>query len=832
MSELQLELFALEKCYSQRKTRRILKFLIIGFFIGRNLDEMICELETKIANRLEKYVSDSFRIVEEVAKSGTYLVFSQKQRHLSVLKTIAHTVTLCEERRLIDRKMVVETKNKVQSCKEFIMNYNAKFVKERKLAYGRLWNTEKFSLDDEQQTAIVTDDQYNLVVAAAGSGKTEVLTTRIAYLTKREPDRIQLNRILALAYTNKAKEEIESRLQSRHTISTVNVRTFHKLGKDILEKGRGRIEGTRIVKDRDKYNWIDSYFECEIAANSAFYKLFLDYVKTVHDKDPKSNPMDEKASLEYAKEQSYFSIDSTPVKSKAEKTIMDFLLSYRINTKPISVDYEHEFLGFKPDFYLPQYDLYIEHWGINEKGEVAPFFDQSTKDYKDNMEKKKRLLAAHNKTLVETYSYEYDKNDPEKLVTLLKNRIQQTLQARNGGTFEFTPRTYEEILEVVWGSQKTPIEDIVNFITTAKTYNLTPNAIGQRLESNNWTDKQIGFGKLALQVYRTYQANLQQSGRIDFEDMINNAIEALDHDKNLYANVYDHILIDEYQDISTQRFNLIKRLLERNPNCKLFCVGDDWQSIMSFSGANLNFFINFSDYFQNPAESRICTNYRNSKCVVEAGADLIKNNGCRQIQKIIRSKSIEDKRINIQKSPHKEGYDKFYYCQTVDDCLKHIIEYLKRGYLPEDILIMTRFMRTKVGGHTKYVPIVRKFIQMARDLAELNGTRIAVDNKKEPHGIKLLTVHKCKGLEAKVVFLLNAVKGTYGFPSEIEDPTILEVAREDNGVQDPKEEERRLFYVAITSAEEDLFIYTRENKKSEFLEEINKRYTNETRLNY
>ncbi len=277
------------------------------------------------------------------------------------------------------------------------------------------------------------------------------------------------------------------------------------------------------------------------------------------------------------------------------------------------------------------------------------------------MEKKKQLFATHNKTLVETYSYEYDKNNPEKLVTLLKNRVQKALQAREGGTFEFTPRTYEEILEVVWGSQKTPIEDIVNFITTAKTYNLTPDAIGQRLESNNWTDKQIGFGKLALQVFRTYQANLQQSGRIDFEDMINKAIEALDHDKNLYANVYDHILIDEYQDISTQRFNLIKRLLERNPNCKLFCVGDDWQSIMSFSGANLNFFINFSDYFPNPAESQIRTNYRNSKCVVEAGGDLIKNNGCRQIQKTIRSKSVDDKRINIQRSPHKEGYDKFYY---------------------------------------------------------------------------------------------------------------------------------------------------------------------------
>ncbi len=134
MSELEMELLTLEKCHSQRKTRRILKFLIIGFFIGRDLDRTIYELETKIANRMEQYVSDSFRIVEEVAKSGTYLVFSQKQKHLSVLKTISQAISLCEERRLIDRKMIVETKNKVQSCKEFIMNYNAEICQGTKVS--------------------------------------------------------------------------------------------------------------------------------------------------------------------------------------------------------------------------------------------------------------------------------------------------------------------------------------------------------------------------------------------------------------------------------------------------------------------------------------------------------------------------------------------------------------------------------------------------------------------------------------------------------------------------------------------------------------------------
>ena len=125
-------------------------------------------------------------------------------------------------------------------------------------------------------------------------------------------------------------------------------------------------------------------------------------------------------------------------------------------------------------------------------------------------------------------------------------------------------------------------------------------------------------------------------------------------------------------------------------------------------------------------------------------------------------------------------------------------------------------MRTKIEGRTKFFKIIRTFL----DSAKLDGIRVAVDHAEENNAIKLLTVHKSKGLEAKVVFVLNVVKGEFGFPSEIEDPAILEVARGDNGIKDQKEEERRLFYVAITRAKEDLYIYTKHQENSEFLREI------------
>jgi DNA helicase-4 len=693
-----------------------------------------------------------------------------------------------------------------------ILDYNKNFIQQRKKDYSYLWNKGNILLDDEQQTAIVTDDKYNLVVAAAGSGKTEVLITRIAYLIKRKPDCVQPNRILAIAYQRKAKEQIEQRLLKRYEITDVNVQTFHKLGKDILEKSGRKIERTDIIDENKKFGFMKSYFEEEIVKNPQFYQLFIRYAKTVQDKDERSTQSDKDAVVAYAKERKYISINGIKVNSNAEKEIMDFLLTHKVNGKSIEVRYEPDLDGFRPDFYLPQFDVFIEHWGIDKEGNVPQWFSQSSEEYRDSMEKKKKWFDENHRLLVETFSYEFNPKEPEMFNELLKEKLQKTLKKK----LLFTPLAYEEILELVWQSQKTPIDDIQNFITIAKTYGLNPDNIAEKLVDNRWSSKQLSFGRLALHVFQAYEAQLSKLGKTDFEDMINEATEVLDSNEDLCKNIYDHLLVDEYQDISAQRLNLLKKLLQRNQNCKLFCVGDDWQSIMSFSGSNLNFFVNFSTYFENPAISHICTNYRSVKSIVDAGAELIKNNGKKQVQKPALSNRPEIKPIMVLGSPHQGGYDKPYYEQTVGDCLRRINEYIKNGYSPDDILVLTRFMRTKIHGRVKLFQIVQTFA----DFSKIRGINVAVDNAKESNAVKLLTVHKCKGLEAKVVFVLDVVKGEFGFPSEIEDPSILEVAREDNGIQSQIEEERRLFYVAVTRAKEDLYIYTRLNTKSQFLAEI------------
>jgi DNA helicase IV len=811
LSEIERNVQELKNALALCRKRRLLRILLIGFFIGRGAEQRTDKLTAQIQKRIIDNLSVIRNQVHEIELSGTYLIHSKKKAVLSQLDLVKSKMKPLEKSAVLSG-FLIDMKRYLDENRRFVLSYNSEFVKQRKHDYSYLWSKGDIILDDEQQTAIVTDDKYNLVVAAAGSGKTETLITRIAYLIKRRPDGTQPDRILAIAYQRKAREQIEQRLQSRYGISEVRAKTFHKLGKDILELSGRRIEHTDIVNENKKFGFIQSYFEEKVHVNPEFYKLFVRYMKTVHDEDEKATESEKKAVVSYAMERKYAAIDGTKVNSYAEKEIMDYLLTHKVNGNPIEVKYEPDLEGFRPDFYLPKYDVFIEHWGIDIDGNVPQWFSMSSDEYRASMEKKKQWFAENKKNLVETYSYEFNPKDPEAFYETLRQRLQAVVKE----PFLLESATYEEILKLVWESQKTPIDDIKNFITTAKTYDFSPEVIRKKLEGVQWSSKQRAFGNLALNVFEAYQAQLHKLGKIDFEDMINEATVAMKNSPELCKDAYDHILVDEYQDMSAQRLNLLKNLLDRNPTCRLFCVGDDWQSIMGFSGSNLNFFVKFKEYFENPEVNQICTNYRSTKSIVDAGAALIKNNGKKQIQKKALAMRKENRPILVLGSPQKGRNENQYYTLMAEDCLGRIKDYLEKGYSAEEIFVLTRFMRSRVGGRSELFKLIQIFKFHANQL----GVNVSIDNARESNSVRLLTVHKCKGLEARIVFVLNVVSGEFGFPNEIEDPSILEVARGDNGIEDQVEEERRLFYVAMTRTKQDLYIYTRLGNRSRFLNEI------------
>jgi DNA helicase-4 len=759
--------------------------------------------------------------VKEIQNSGTYLMAAEEDQALAALKSAEDEIAFFRAHNLPEQEFVVSASEVLQKDRTDILEYNRKFVEQRKREYGYLFNKGNLSLDNEQQTAVVTDDKYNLVIAGAGAGKTEVLITRIAYLTERKPDTVQPNRVLAIAFQDKAKREIEERLRTRYKIDDVNVRTFHKLGKDILEKARGdRIKHTDIVDENKKFDLVKTEYD-QLLKDPDYYRLFLDYIRAFRDNEPQEDSQEKEDNLVFMQALPYVSLNNKRIRSLAEKEILNFFLMHKLNGEQIEIEYEPNVGNYLPDFRLPKFDLYLEHWGVNKNGKVPDSWGpEAGEDYRRVMAEKKEWFASNNKLLVETYTYEYDTGNPDKFIEILKQRVLEKLQSRWAGKFEFSPLSHDEIVEMAWAPYEDPMpHDILNFIKNAKVYGLSPEKVGERLRSEKWSRKQMVFARLALSVFRAYEQQLQERGEIDFEDMINEAVDKLRIDDGLYADVYDHILVDEYQDISKQRCKLIAGLLRRNPKCKLFCVGDDWQSIMGFAGSNLNFFVNFDKYFNKPAMTKISTNYRSVKSIVDAGAAVIENNGSCQIAKQTFACRSESRPIRVLSSTHDEDFERQYHEQIVNDCLDRIAGHMQNGCEPRDILVLSRY---------KFSYAVKDFIEKAKE----RSMDFAFDSEfARRNQFRLMTVHKSKGLEAKVVFILDVIKGTYGFPCEIEDSSIYGPAREDYPKQDHKEEERRLFYVAMTRAKEDLTIYTWKPSKSEFLEEI-KSHINEEPLYY
>lgn len=760
-------------------------------------------------------------IVNRLNGYPTYLVWAVRDNWSTSLREYGMLLNALAEDELSKQiSASTELLTKVQSM---IDSYNREFIVLRRQRYKPLFQNLWVALDDEQQIAIVTDEKHNLVTAGAGSGKTEVLVNRIVYLVKREPDTIEPERILALAFQRKASEEIEERLEKRFQISKTKVKTFHALGLEILNTA-GKDPRLKFATDAAYVGFIKSIFDQSKSAPDfldSIVRYMKSYERFVHKTEADFQTKEE--YYRYQNSLSYMTLKGVPVKSEAEKSIMNFFLSHRINGKDVKIDYERraDWMAYtsqkgrvvvpRPDFYLPEYDLYIEHWAIDEKGNVPAWFGENAKErYKYGMNKKKEAYQSHNKLLVETTSGQYFA--PDFLENLQKSVITALEGRYVGQRISFSDIPYEELVQKVYYELKAHIQDlpsqIANFITIAKTYDLDSNRIRQRLDDKKgkWSKKQIAFADIALRIYEKYTESLRASGEIDFADMINLAIVELVKNDGLYNDVFDHILVDEFQDLSTQRYKLLKALMNKNASCKLFSVGDDWQSIMGFAGSNLDFILGFENYFDHPATSCISTNYRSLKSIVDLGSEVIKYNGSAQVAKITKANNPRIEPVELH-TVSTDKYDwKGYYEQMVDHCINRVGEHLSNGYDPQDLMILVRIAKNP------------RLMNLLLEGAKARGIKLAT-SRRNPKAVPVMTIHKSKGLQAKAVFLLNVIDHTYGLPCTLEDLDVFAPAIE--GIPRPREEEeRRLFYVAITRAKESLVIYTQRCRESKFIKEI------------
>ena len=294
------------------------------------------------------------------------------------------------------------------------------------------------------------------------------------------------------------------------------------------------------------------------------------------------------------------------------------------------------------------------------------------------------------------------------------------------------------------------------------------------------------FLLLAINIYIFYENELNKENALDFNDMINKAIEVLKETKKIKK--YKYIIVDEYQDTSRVKFDLLKEIIGITKS-KFLAVGDDFQSIYRFTGCDLQIFLNFEKYFTYGKVFKIVNTYRNPQELINISGAFIMRNKLQQKKKLKSNKHLEKPVV-------------IYYDNNRIKALKTLLEVVDS----EDIMVLGRNNKD-----------IYKYID--QNFTEKENTFIYKNIQ-----FRYLTIHKSKGLEAKNVILINLVDDIVGLPTKMKQEKILRFV---NNIKDyyPYEEERRLFYVGLTRTKNKTFIICPYEKESTFIKEI-KKYKN------
>ena len=655
----------------------------------------------------------------------------------------------------------------------------------------------KYPLDKQQRRSIVSEENNCLVVSSAGSGKTSSIVGKVKYLT--EIKGIAPERILLISYTNKAASELTERMNTKG----LRGYTFHKLAIDIIAQTTGTKPS---ICDNTDALFVNIYRR--LLEKSSFKKsiiqYFIDYQTNEADWELRKNERREMlAEQKNVQLKAMFpDMDGKTiyVRSEQEQKIC-FALSVLGIKFRYEEPYEHHLANEMHSQYCPDFSIYyeeggaikrvyLEHFGVDEHNLVPHWFakeqnmsyEEANQKYNDGITWKK---AAHEKfgtKLLTTSSADFHYHD-------IKSQLKKLLK---GAGVPIHEKTDEELYDLVLpkGSkqEKAFIRLVVTFITLVKSSCKSVKEVLKQAKDADDERSMFIIKNIFQPVYELYLQALNETKQIDFTDAILQATEIC---RTLHPVEYDYIIVDEFQDISIDRYNFLKVLREGNPPAKLYCVGDDWQSIYRFSGSDMSLFNQFPEYFGTTEINKIETTYRFGEPLVSMSSRFIQRNKA-QIQKNIHSFNPE---IKTELEFH--AYERREYCNTIARLIASIPSdksiFLLGRYSFDDYYLSFMYQSVKEGNRFYYLIGGRK--------------------------IEFLTVHKSKGLEADYVILLQCNKDTYGFPSLVSDDPVLNYVLTKSD-QFPYGEERRLFYVAITRAKVKTIVLYDKRFPSLFVDEF------------
>ena len=642
---------------------------------------------------------------------------------------------------------------------------------------------EKRPLTKEQRKAIVVDDDRNLVIAAAGSGKTSVIAAKVGWLLQRGYRRPC--ELLLLAFARDARQEMEERISKRFgntAAQDITVSTFHSLGLKII----GEVEGQRpaiakVAQDDGALTDLLKTIVSDLIADDDVSETVLAWFREQF--APYRSPHEFKTwgeYYDYIRRYEIRSLKGEQVKSFEECEIANFLYLNGIEYEYERL-YEHQTATadkgpYRPDFYLPGPDIWIEHFGINAQGTTAPYIPQ--KEYLAQMEWKKELHQAKGTTLIETFSYECAAG------TLLGN-LEKKLLANDVPLSPLPSSDTFTVLEKQ-GWIDPFIGLVATFLQHFKAAQLSFEQVMQMATTMKDHARAEAFLAVFMPVFERYQAMLEQSGEIDFHDMIARATAHIEAD--CYQSPFGYILVDEFQDISPNRARLLKALLERNPGTQLFAVGDDWQAIFRFAGSDISIMREFSQHFGESERLYLETTFRCVDRIAAVATEFILRNPA-QISKKVRSvHTCEGPRVHV-------GLPGEQKLSLLTEALDRIAEDATQFEEPSTVLVLGRYNHLRPQNMSC----------LQKQYRDLQFT--------------YKTLHGSKGLEADYVVVLGLCLAKYSFPAEIADDPLLDLVLATPETH-PNAEERRLLYVAITRARRHTYLLASGGPPSCFVTEL------------
>ena len=716
------------------------------------------------------------------------------------------------------------------------------------------------SLDSQQREAIVVDEDAVKVIAGAGSGKTFTIQGKVKYLTEKRD--VDPSEILAISFSNASVDDLKERIAE-----PIDIKTFHKVGKDILTQYNqySRPDTSALKRIIKRYLTKKALKNEDISKKLIeFFSFYINVPPSDDDIKYEGDLLDWQEGVDFStlkrrfKNKQRETLNNEIVRSYEELYIANFLFIYGIKYTYEKIysypnkNFEREFNKFKeflfsfneeipdelknditkdllnltdifeeyeikdylPDFYLDDYNIYIEHFGLNRNCENHLIGGKSSEEYVKEMEWKRKVHKKYGTTLIETFSYYQSEN---RLLT----RLAEKLQAQG---VEFNEIDYREVYRILLENKT--IKEWEDFIVLLKTFielfkgnNYDETKFKEfydyvgGLKDSFSKDRTIAFLKIVEEIYNDYEAYLLKLKKIDFNDMINKASDCIV--KNGLDLPYKYIIVDEYQDTSFTRYNLLRNICD-SIGAKIMVVGDDWQSIYSFSGCDVNIFTKFDNFFDVCETRYIEKTYRNSQQLIDASSNFVMKNPDQTRKELKSSKSLKYpiKLVNFD-----NDFDEILKFELI---IKNIIN--QSTFKNKKILILGRNNKDifnllkNFNVENEYGK--RKF-EILGDEDKLRRNKfVKIVYRESPDvNIEYRTVHQSKGLECDNVILINLKNWKAGFPNKMVDDPVLNFVKR-NGDSFSYAEERRLFYVALTRTKNNVYLLAPYFKSSVFVQEL------------